>query len=93
MKNRIRLKRLLLLPLLLIMSITAKAEEVSGILSDSAQVSIITCSPGTAIYELFGHSGIRIVDKQKGIDEVFNYGLFDFNQEDFIFRFVRGKTD
>lgn len=63
------------------------------ILSDSAQISIITCSPGTEIYELFGHSAIRVYDKEQGIDEVFNYGLFDFNQDDFIYRFVRGKTD
>ncbi|MBR4483367.1 MAG: DUF4105 domain-containing protein, partial [Paludibacteraceae bacterium] len=70
-----------------------QAAEPLTILSDSAQISIITCSPGTEIYELFGHSAIRVYDKEQGIDEVFNYGLFDFNQDDFIYRFVRGKTD
>lgn len=70
-----------------------QASETQSLLSDSAKVSIITCSPGTEIYELFGHSAIRVYDKNNGIDEVFNYGLFDFNQESFIYRFVRGKTD
>lgn len=63
------------------------------ILSPDAKISLITCSPGTEIYELFGHSGIRVLDPNKNIDVTFNYGLFDFNQEDFIYRFVRGKTD
>lgn len=62
-------------------------------LSDNAKISVLTCSPGTEIYELFGHTGLRVYDPQEHIDVVFNYGLFDFNQDSFIYRFVRGKTD
>lgn len=62
-------------------------------LTDSARISVLTCGPGTAIYELFGHTGIRVYDPGLQMDIVFNYGLFDFNQDDFIIRFVRGKTD
>ncbi|HPG55959.1 MAG TPA: DUF4105 domain-containing protein [Candidatus Enterocola sp.] len=62
-------------------------------ITDSAKVSILYCSPGEEIYELFGHTGLRVCDSSKNIDIVFNYGLFDFNQKDFIMRFVRGKTD
>ncbi len=60
---------------------------------DSTQISLLTCSPGELIYELFGHTGIRICDPSNGIDWVVNYGLFDFEQPNFISRFVRGKTD
>jgi hypothetical protein len=42
---------------------------------------------------LFGHTAIRIEDPTSGIDFVANYGLFDFNQDNFVYRFVRGKTD
>ncbi len=87
------LSTLIAATLLLSFGSMAYANEPISIMSDSAQISIITCSPGTEIYELFGHSAIRIYDKEQGIDEVFNYGLFDFNQDDFIYRFVRGKTD
>ena len=60
---------------------------------DSTQISLLTCSPGELIYELFGHTGIRICDPTNNIDCVVNYGLFDFEQPNFVSRFVRGKTD
>lgn len=54
-------------------------------------VSLITCYPGPEVYELCGHSAIRI--KGEGIDSVWNFGVFDFNQPNFIYRFVKGETD
>lgn len=83
----------LILFICIICGISTTYAEEQRLLSDSAKVSLLTCSPGTEIYELFGHSGIRVFDKEKNIDVTFNYGLFDFNQDDFIYRFVRGKTD
>lgn len=59
--------------------------------SDSMTVSLITCFPGPEIYELCGHSAIRIRSAQ--MDSVWNYGLFDFNQPNFVYRFVKGETD
>ena len=47
-------------------------------LSNQAEISILTCSPGTELYSLFGHTAIRVYDPIKRIDEVFNYGTFDF---------------
>jgi hypothetical protein len=60
---------------------------------ENTQISLLTCSPGEQIYELFGHTAIRIKDSTSNVDFVVNYGLFDFNQDNFIYRFVRGKTD
>ena len=54
-------------------------------------VSLITCYPGEEIYELCGHSAIRV--RGEGIDSVWNYGIFDFNQPNFVYRFVKGETD
>lgn len=54
-------------------------------------VSIITCYPGPEIYELCGHAAIRV--RGEGIDSVWNYGIFDFNQPGFVYRFVKGETD
>lgn len=54
-------------------------------------VSLITCYPGEEIYELCGHSGIRV--RGEGIDSIWNYGIFDFNQPNFVYRFVKGETD
>lgn len=57
------------------------------------RVSIITCDPGTEIYELEGHAALRLVDESRGIDVVANWGLFDFNSPGFVYRFVKGETD
>lgn len=60
---------------------------------DSINAYLLTCQPGKAIYELYGHSAIWIEDIASGSDLVFNYGLFDFNTPHFIWRFSLGQTD
>ena len=62
-------------------------------LSDKAGFSLLTCSPGEQVYELFGHSALRVTDDSLGIDMVFNYGVFSFYTENFILKFVSGQTD
>jgi hypothetical protein len=62
-------------------------------LSPEAQISLLTCSPGEEVYAKFGHTALRVNDAPNGIDEVFNYGIFDFSSDSFLFRFVKGETD
>lgn len=63
-------------------------------LTSDSKVSLLTCSPNDdAIYALFGHSGLRVKDDSLGIDVVFDYGIFDFSSNNFIYRFVKGETD
>lgn len=54
-------------------------------------VSLITCAPGPEVYELCGHEAIRV--RGCGIDSVWNYGMFSFNEPNFLYRFVKGETD
>lgn len=61
--------------------------------NDSIRISLMTCSPGQAIYELFGHTAIRVEIPARKVDIVFNYGLFSFNAPNFLYRFVKGETD
>ena len=68
-----------------------KAQEMQ--FSDSASISILTCSPGQEVYAKFGHSGIRINDSVTKTDMVFNYGIFSFNTENFYYKFIKGETD
>ena len=58
-------------------------------LSDSAKISVLTCSQGALLYESFGHSAIRVQDPVNNIDVVFNYGIFSFN-ENFYLNFAKG---
>lgn len=62
-------------------------------ISDSAKISLITCSPGPEIYARFGHTAIRILDEANKLDVVFNYGIFSFNTSNFYFKFIKGATD
>lgn len=59
-------------------------------LSNRARVSLLTCTPGEAIYEAFGHSALRIKDDSLQIDWVFNYGIFDFDQPNFFINYAKG---
>lgn len=61
------------------------------VLSKDAEISILTCSPGPDLHEIFGHSAIRIHDDSNRIDWVFNYGTFDFDTPNFYIKFVRGN--
>jgi hypothetical protein len=65
---------------------------VSGFSQDSCglRISLLTCAPGTELYSTFGHTAIRVQDVQSGLDDVYNYGTFEFD-EDFYAKFVRGK--
>lgn len=62
-------------------------------LSFSQRISVLTCDKGSEIYSTFGHSAIRVVDTSKNTDWVYNYGLFDFADPNFIPKFCMGKLD
>lgn len=60
--------------------------------SDSTfAISLLTCAPGSDIYELEGHTALRL--EYAGTDLTVNWGLFDFNSPGFVYRFVKGETD
>ena len=71
---------------LILLSFNVKAQ-------DNGQFYLITCEPGDEIYTLFGHSALRYEDKDRGLDIVFNYGLFNFDTPNFLWKFVLGETD
>ncbi len=62
-------------------------------LSNSAYISLLTCDPGTEAYAVYGHTAVRVNDPSNGIDLVFNYGVFDFDSPNFLYRFTKGETD
>jgi hypothetical protein len=56
------------------------------------KVSLLTCSPGSELYSIFGHTAIR-VKSNSNFDIIYNYGTFDFEDPDFYKNFVKGKLD
>lgn len=75
--------------LLFVASLFASLQLFAG----NAAVSVLTCSPGDEVYSLFGHTGLRYKNEEKGLDVVFSYGYFDFDSPNFVWRFVKGETD
>ncbi len=60
-------------------------------LSPGADIRIVTCGPYQGeLYSAFGHSAIRVRDSAQGLDLIYNYGVFNFNQPNFYLNFARG---
>lgn len=78
------MKRIIFLITTLILSLTSIAEP--------PVVQLLTASPGRDIYELEGHTALRIIHPVWG-DFVVNWGVFDFDSPGFVYRFVKGETD
>jgi len=76
---------------ILILAFFTQVEGHAQYFSSRAEISLITCSPGSELYSVFGHSAIRVNDSTSGTDLIFNYGVFDFNTPNFYWKFIKGK--
>lgn len=80
--------------LLLCIPAQAQTNETEGIrLSNGAFASLLTCGPGNDFYTSFGHTALRICDSAQGIDVVYNYGTFDFEEPHFYLHFAQGHLN
>lgn len=52
---------------------------------------MLTVGTGEELAAKFGHSAIRFQDASLGIDEVYGYGTYDFEDPNFYLNFTRGK--
>jgi hypothetical protein len=58
---------------------------------DSLEVALLTFGAGDQVWEKFGHNAIVVIDRVTGRATGYDYGRFDFGQEDFVLRFVQGR--
>lgn len=84
------MRKTLFLFTLLLFALVSQAQQLPDI-SDSAEFYLLTCEPGQISYEKFGHTGIRVVDRD--MDITINWGVFSFDTPHFIYRFVKGEND
>ncbi|HEU4665192.1 MAG TPA: DUF4105 domain-containing protein [Dokdonella sp.] len=54
-------------------------------------MSLLTIGPGEIFFERFGHNAIVVRDPASGTAFAYNYGIFDFDQQDFLLNFARGR--
>ena len=57
---------------------------------DRYRVFLLTMDQGEEVWELFGHNALVIRNESTGQELAWNWGLFDFDDVDFIPRFLRG---
>lgn len=56
------------------------------------QVSLLTFGQGSPVFERFGHNAIRIADPRIGLDISWNWGMFSFDEPNFLGRFLSGTS-
>lgn len=72
-------------------SVAALAISFAALAADDVEVSIVNFYPGPDVYELEGHTALRV--KSPDYDVAVSYGTYDFDSPNFIYRFVKGETD
>ena len=71
----------------------AMSDDYSHHIDSVIDVSLITCQPSAnEIYSLYGHTAIRFVNREMGIDVAANWGIFSMNQRGFLWRFLMGTA-
>ncbi|MBA3671907.1 MAG: DUF4105 domain-containing protein [Gemmatimonadaceae bacterium] len=83
----------LLVTVLLVGGLLAPRATAQGADSASAYVvRVVTFGQGHEVFERFGHNALWISDSRAGRDVAYHWGLFDFNEPDFLVRFLTGDT-
>ena len=54
------------------------------------KVTLLTFGQGTPVFERFGHNAIRIADPLTALDISWNWGMFSFDDPNFLGRFLKG---
>ena len=82
-----------LLWILLFFTMAHLPEDTSAQDTSHLRISLLTCTPGEELYSTFGHSAFRVIDSSSTTDYVFNFGTFNFDDDGFYLKFVRGKLN
>jgi len=57
---------------------------------EALKVYLMTIGQGDAVWEQFSHNAIWVQNEETGRGAAYNWGIFDFDQVDFIPRLIRG---
>ena len=72
-------------------SAPGQAEPTQAVEGSDLSIALVTMGPGTRVWERFAHNALWVRDTVRGVDRIYNYGMFSFEQENFLTRFVRGE--
>ena len=66
-------------------------ENSDGSRGDALVIKLVTIGPGDDMTSWWGHTAIIVEDNKFNVSRFYNYGLFSFEQDDFITNFVMGR--
>jgi hypothetical protein len=66
-------------------------ENTAGSRGDSLVIKLVTIGPGDALTAWWGHTAVIVEDKTFNVSRFYNYGLFSFEQENFVSNFAMGR--
>lgn len=72
--------------------VSARLDSARAMRGASLTVSLYTYGPSDVFFERFGHAALAVRDNATGLDVAYNWGMFDFNQPNFLWRFLTGDT-
>ena len=55
------------------------------------RIALVTAAPGEIYWQRFGHNAILVENTVTGEARMYNFGIFDFEQENFLLNFVQGR--
>ena len=64
---------------------------VRGSRGDSLVIKLVTIGPGDDLTSWWGHTAIIVEDNKFNVSRFYNYGLFSFEQENFVTNFAMGR--
>ncbi len=67
--------------------VSASRLQVPG---ENLRVSLVTMGEGDIVWERFGHNALHFQDVETGWEVAYHWGVFNFQQLDFIPRLIRG---
>jgi Domain of unknown function (DUF4105) len=76
--------------LLWLLAAACAAQATAAEPGEELQISLLTFGPGEIYWERFGHNAIAVRNRASGEALSYNYGIFDFEEEDFFLNFLRG---
>lgn len=90
-----RLTVVALLTLLAALAPAPAGAQGQAVRGDGSELTVylMTMGAGDFVWERFGHNAIWVRDDLAGTDVAYNYGMFSFDQDGFLLRFVRGHMD
>lgn len=56
------------------------------------EIAVLTFGSGAVLFERFGHNALVVTDRVTGQSLAYNWGMFDFDQPNFLSRFLTGDT-